>query len=103
MARNATPADPNAHTGRRIQTRRSGVPMAGSFCPSRTSPLAKCWWNTPAKSSAGRRRKTATPRPQPAQPHVLLPWDEDRVIDANYGGNSARWINHSCDPNCFCR
>jgi SET domain-containing protein len=22
------------------------------------------------------------------------------VIDANYGGNSSRWINHSCDPNC---
>ena len=26
--------------------------------------------------------------------------DEKRVIDALYGGNSSRWINHSCDPNC---
>ncbi len=26
--------------------------------------------------------------------------DEDHVIDGNDGGNSARWINHSCDPNC---
>lgn len=23
-----------------------------------------------------------------------------QVIDALYGGNSSRWINHSCDPNC---
>lgn len=41
----------------------------------------------------------------PSQPNHTFYFhvDEDRVIDANYGGNSARWINHSCDPNCFCR
>lgn len=26
--------------------------------------------------------------------------DESRVIDALHGGNSSRWINHACDPNC---
>jgi hypothetical protein len=26
--------------------------------------------------------------------------NEDRVIDALHGGNSSRWINHSCNPNC---
>ncbi len=26
--------------------------------------------------------------------------DEKRVIDAKVGGNSSRWINHACDPNC---
>ena len=25
---------------------------------------------------------------------------DDIVIDAAVGGNDARWINHSCDPNC---
>lgn len=26
--------------------------------------------------------------------------NESRVIDAKVGGNSSRWINHSCDANC---
>ncbi|MEY2948298.1 MAG: hypothetical protein RL084_1695 [Pseudomonadota bacterium] len=26
--------------------------------------------------------------------------NEDKVIDALHGGNSSRWINHSCNPNC---
>ncbi len=30
----------------------------------------------------------------------LFTLDDEWVIDANYGGNSARWINFSCDPNC---
>jgi SET domain-containing protein len=25
------------------------------------------------------------------------------AIDANYGGNRARWINHACEPNCEAR
>ena len=30
----------------------------------------------------------------------LFELDDDMVIDANQDGNDARWINHSCDPNC---
>ena len=26
--------------------------------------------------------------------------NDDYVIDAGSGGNSARWINHACQPNC---
>ena len=26
--------------------------------------------------------------------------DENHVIDALFGGNSSRWINHACAPNC---
>ena len=34
-------------------------------------------------------------------PHTFLfLLDNKVVIDANRRGNSARWINHSCDPNC---
>jgi hypothetical protein len=30
----------------------------------------------------------------------LFQLDDGRVIDARVRGNAARWINHSCDPNC---
>jgi len=30
----------------------------------------------------------------------LFTLNDDYVIDANQEGNSARWINHSCAPNC---
>ncbi len=33
--------------------------------------------------------------------HTFLFTLDDRwLIDASVGGNVARWINHSCDPNC---
>jgi SET domain-containing protein len=34
-------------------------------------------------------------------PHTLLfHLGGDRYVDASVGGNDARFINHSCDPNC---
>ena len=30
----------------------------------------------------------------------LFTLNDEYVIDANYQGNDARWINHSCAPNC---
>jgi len=43
------------------------------------------------------------PSADPADPNhtFLFALDDGKtVIDAARGGNSARWINHSCDPNC---
>jgi len=38
---------------------------------------------------------------QSEHPHVLLfTVDKKTVIDAGVGGNEARFINHSCEPNC---
>jgi len=49
--------------------------------------------------------KAADERPpsDPNDPHHTFLFslsDGKRVIDASQGGNDARWINHSCDPNC---
>lgn len=30
----------------------------------------------------------------------LFTLNDKYIVDANVGGNSARWINHSCNPNC---
>jgi hypothetical protein len=49
--------------------------------------------------------KAADERPpsDPNDPHHTFLFslsDGKRVIDASQGGNDARWINHSCAPNC---
>ena len=34
-------------------------------------------------------------------PHTFIfGLDNGQVINPEFGGNEARWINHSCDPNC---
>jgi SET domain-containing protein len=42
------------------------------------------------------------PDSDPANPYhtFFFSLDDGRVIDAGQGGNAARWINHSCAPNC---
>jgi hypothetical protein len=38
--------------------------------------------------------------PEDSAHTFLFQLDDGRVIDARVRGNAARWINHSCDPNC---
>ena len=38
--------------------------------------------------------------PQDPAHTFLFELDDGTVIDASRGGNAARWINHSCQPNC---
>lgn len=42
------------------------------------------------------------PDSDPHNPYhtFLFSLDDGRVIDASVRGNAARWINHSCAPNC---
>jgi len=49
-------------------------------------------------AEAERRYPSADDTAQPEHTYVLQ-LDEDRVVDANVGGNDARFINHACEPN----
>ncbi|NBX56054.1 MAG: SET domain-containing protein [Betaproteobacteria bacterium] len=97
MAKNNPVATPS---GRRIQTRRSGVHGKGVFA---VQPIPKgdtvieyvgeiITWK-----EADRRHPH-----DPKDPNHTFYFhiDDKHVIDALYGGNSSRWINHACEPNC---
>jgi len=47
-----------------------------------------------------RRHPSTDDAPEQPEHTYLLMLDDERVIDANVGGNDARFINHSCSPNC---
>jgi hypothetical protein len=66
MPRSASPADPHCCTGRRIQTRRSGVHGKGVFAVQDIAE-GEVLVEYTGESSAGRRRRTAT-RTTPCNP-----------------------------------
>lgn len=84
----------------RIEVRKSGVHGRGVYAKGRIRKGARII------EYVGRRRpwKEAQEAPplDPKRPYytMLFSLDNGDVIDAAVGGNEARWINHSCDPNC---
>ena len=83
---------------RRFVVRNSGIHGHGVFA---TTTLRK---GTRLIEYKGQRLTEAQADKRYAKddsPHTFLfSLDGGRVIDATYEGNSARWINHSCAPNC---
>ena len=85
---------------RRLQTRRSGVHGKGVFALqdlAEGETLIEYVGDVISWPEALRRHPH-----DPANPHHTFYFhiDETHVIDAKVGGNSSRWINHSCAPNC---
>ncbi len=92
---------PHFSTGRRIQVRRSGVHGRGVFALQDIAEgevIVEYAGKVISYEESQRRHPH-----DPANPNhtFFFQIDGNRVIDGGDGGNSARWINHSCDPNCF--
>ena len=86
--------------GRRIQTRRSTVHGNGVFA---VQDLAEGETLIEYKGQVISWKEALRRHPHdPAQPNHTFYFhiDDGRVIDGNVEGNAARWINHSCEPNC---
>lgn len=86
--------------GRRIQVRRSGVHGKGVYA---IQPIAEGQVVIEYKGEIIDWPEALRRHPHdPTDPHHTFYFhvDENHVIDAKYGGNDARWINHACEPNC---
>jgi len=97
----ARPASTAARSrGPRIQVRRSGVHGRGVYA---IRPIAKGEVIIEYKGQMITWRQAEARHPHnPADPDhtFFFHIDDGHVIDANVGGNAARWINHACNPNC---
>jgi SET domain-containing protein len=86
--------------GKRIEVRSSGVHGKGVFA---LVPIAKGEIIIEYTGEVISWKKAQKRHPHdPSDPNHTFYFhvSKKHVIDALYGGNDARWINHSCDPNC---
>ena len=87
-------------SSRRIQTRRSGVHGKGVYAVTDLAEgetLIEYVGEVITWDEALNRHPHD---PQDPNHTFYFHIDENHVIDAKHGGNSSRWINHSCAPNC---
>ena len=81
------------------EVRRSKIQGRGAFAilPIRKGKKIDEYWGKRITHDEADRRYDDSE----ARHHTFLfVLDDDTVLDARYGGNDARFINHSCDPNC---
>lgn len=99
-SKHASPGKAAGSPGRRIQVRRSGVHGKGVYA---VAALARKEVLIEYKGEVISWKEALRRHPHdPGDPNHTFYFhiDERNVIDAAYGGNSARWINHACTPNC---
>ena len=99
----AQPAGMSRKNGRNdslFLVRRSGIHGRGAFARRRIRPgqrIIEYAGERISNAEADRRYDEKKMRRHHTYLFVL---DDDTVVDGNRKGNDARYINHSCDPNC---
>jgi hypothetical protein len=91
---------PAAASGKRIQVRRSGVHGKGVFALQDIAEGETLIEYVGEVISWDEAQDRHPHDPKDPNHTFYFHVNEDRVIDALFGGNSSRWINHSCNPNC---
>jgi hypothetical protein len=96
-----TPVSPSgSSSNRRIQVRRSGVHGKGVFALQDIAEGETLIEYVGEIISWDEAQDRHPHDPKDPNHTFYFHVNEDKVIDALHGGNSSRWINHSCDPNC---
>lgn len=86
--------------GRRIQVRRSAIHGRGVFA-LRDIPAGTRIIEYRGEIISWQEAQDRHPHdPQDPNHTFYFHIDDETVIDGTHHGNSARWINHSCAPNC---
>ncbi len=94
---------PAAQRGPRTEVRQSPVHGKGVFVRRAIAAGARILEYRGERISWKEALRRHPHDPQQPNHTFYFSLETGGVIDANVGGNSARWINHSCAPNCEAR
>jgi SET domain-containing protein len=90
----------NQTSNGRIEVRESGVHGHGVYATRAIPRGTRIIEYTGKRISWEEGQKQEVQDPEHPHHTFLFGLESGEVIDAASGGNDARWINHSCRPNC---
>ena len=83
-----------------FEIRRSAIQGRGAFATRRIRPGTRIIEYTGERIDQDEGDRRYDDENMPRHHTFLFALEDGSVIDAAVGGNEARFINHSCDPNC---
>ena len=95
-----TPSAPRRRQGSGIQVRRSGVHGKGVFASRDFEPGETVIEYTGERIAWDEALRRHPHDPDQPDHTFYFQLESGDTIDALYGGNASRWINHACEPNC---